>query len=86
MVLAGAFAGVFMSLYRASIWLLSALLVLAAGLLIVGDWHFVSDVIAGTFAGVSAGILAGEAWTVHASRQPNNRASTRGLETDEDET
>jgi membrane-associated phospholipid phosphatase len=66
MVLAGAFAGVFMSLYRASVWLLSALLVLAAGLLVVGGWHFLSDVIAGTFAGVSAGILAGEAWTVHA--------------------
>jgi hypothetical protein len=66
MVLAGAFAGVFMSLYRASVWLFSGLLVLAAGLLIVGDWHFLSDVIAGTFVGVSAGILAGELWTVHA--------------------
>jgi membrane-associated phospholipid phosphatase len=73
MVLAGAFAGVFMSLYRASVWPLSALLMLAAGLLIVGDWHFLSDVIAGTFAGVSVGILAGEAWTVHASRLPDNR-------------
>jgi membrane-associated phospholipid phosphatase len=65
MVLASAFAGVFMSLYRASVWLLSALLLLAAALLVVGGWHFLSDVIAGTFAGVSAGILAGEAWTVH---------------------
>ena len=66
MVLAGAFAGVFMSLYRASVWLLSGLLVLAAGLLVIGDWHFLSDVIAGTFVGLSAGILAGEAWIVHA--------------------
>lgn len=65
MVLAGAFAGVFMSLYRASVRLLSALLLLAAGLLVFGGWHFLSDVIAGAFAGVSAGILAGEAWTVH---------------------
>lgn len=65
MILAGAFAGVFMRLRRASIWPLSALLVLAAGLLVVGDWHFLSDVIAGTFVGVSAGILAGEAWAVH---------------------
>jgi len=70
MVLASAFAGVFMSLYRASVWLLSALLLLAAGLLTVGDWHFLSDVIAGTFAGVSTGILAGEAWTVHIQRPP----------------
>ena len=65
MVLAGAFAGVFMRLYRASVRLFSALLLLASGLLIVGGWHFLSDVIAGAFAGVSAGILAGEAWTVH---------------------
>ncbi len=65
MMLAAAFAGVFMRLQRTSVWALSALLVLAAGLLIVGGWHFLSDVIAGTFVGVSAGILAGEAWTVH---------------------
>jgi membrane-associated phospholipid phosphatase len=65
MVLAGAFAGVFMRLYRRSIWVLAALLLLAAGLLVVGDWHFISDVIAGTFLGVSAGVLAGELWTVH---------------------
>jgi membrane-associated phospholipid phosphatase len=65
MVLAGAFAGVFMGLYRGSVWLFSALLLLAAALLIVGGWHFLSDVIAGAFAGVSAGILAGEAWSVH---------------------
>jgi membrane-associated phospholipid phosphatase len=70
MVLVGAFAGVFMRLYRASIWPLSALLLLAAGLLIVGDWHFLSDVIAGTFLSVSAGLLAGELWAVHSDLQP----------------
>ena len=70
MVLAGAFAGVFMRLWSASIQPLSALLVLAAGLLIVGDWHFLSDVIAGTFVGVSAGALAGEAWIVHSNPPP----------------
>ena len=62
MALAGAFAGVFMIYCRASVWLLSALLLLAAVLLVVGDWHFLSDVIAGAFVGVSAGMLAGEAW------------------------
>ena len=67
MVLAGAFAGVFMRLYRVSIRPFSCLLLLAAGLLVLGDWHFVSDVIAGTFLGVSAGILAGEGWVVHMS-------------------
>jgi uncharacterized membrane protein len=65
MILAGAFAGVFMRLYRTSILPLSALLLIAAVLLIAGDWHFVSDVIAGTFLGVSAGLLAGEVWLVH---------------------
>jgi membrane-associated phospholipid phosphatase len=68
MTLAGSFAGVFMSLYRVTLWPLSALLVLAAVLLVVGDWHFVSDVIAGTFLGVSVGILAGAAWDLHLER------------------
>ncbi len=65
MVLAGAFAGVFIRLYRTSTLPLSALLLIAAVLLIVGDWHFVSDVIAGTFLGISAGILGGEVWLAH---------------------
>lgn len=67
MVLAAAFAGVFMRLYRASILPLSALLFIAGVVLIVGDWHFVSDVIAGSYLGVSAGILAGDAWLAHSS-------------------
>ena len=65
MMLAGAFAGVFMRFYRVSIRPLAALLLLAAALLVLGDWHFISDVIVGTFLGVSAGVLAGEGWTVH---------------------
>ena len=65
MVLAGAFVGVFMRLYKASVGLLSGLLLLAAALLVIGGWHFVSDVIMGAFLGLSAGILAAEAWAVH---------------------
>jgi membrane-associated phospholipid phosphatase len=65
MMLAGAFAGVFMRFYRASIRPLAVLLLVAAALLVVGDWHFISDVIVGTFLGVSAGVLAAEGWTVH---------------------
>jgi membrane-associated phospholipid phosphatase len=68
MALAGAFAGVVMRLHKASIWPLAALLVLAAGLLLVGDWHFLSDIIAGAFLGTSAGILAAEGWAVHSMR------------------
>lgn len=65
MALAGAFAGVFMELYPFSIRIFSALLLLGAALLILGDWHFVSDVIAGGFVGVSAGLLAGQLWRIH---------------------
>ena len=72
MVLAGAFAGVFMRLYRTTILPLSALLLIAAAMLIAGDWHFVSDVIAGAFAGISAGLLAGEVWLAH-SKQASER-------------
>ena len=72
MVLASAFAGVFMSLYRRSVWPMSALLLLGAGLLIVGGWHFLSDVIAGAFLGVSTGILAGEVWAAHSTLPPES--------------
>ena len=58
-----------MRLYRASIWPLSALLLLAAALLLVGDWHFLSDVIAGTFLSISAGVLAGEGWAAHSNSE-----------------
>jgi hypothetical protein len=68
MALAGGFAGVFIRLYQASIWPLSALLLLAAGLLLVGDWHFLSDLVAGTFFGISAGILAGEGRAARSER------------------
>ena len=67
MVLAGAFAGVFMKLYSSSIWVFSALLSFGAALLVFGGWHFVSDVIAGTFIGVSVGLLAGELWRLHSN-------------------
>ncbi len=72
MVLSGAFAGVFMRLYRSSIRLLSVLLFLGAVLLVVGDWHFLSDVVAGIFIGVSAGLLAGEVWLAHTNRTLGN--------------
>lgn len=67
MVLAGSFAGVFMRLYKRSVLPFSVLLGLAAVLLVVGEWHFLSDVIAGTFLGVTAGLLAGEVWLAHSA-------------------
>ena len=65
MVLSGGFAGVFMRMYRRSTVLLCVLQLIGAVLLVVGDWHFVSDVIAGTFVGISAGLLAAEVWAAH---------------------
>ncbi|HEX4378264.1 MAG TPA: phosphatase PAP2 family protein [Steroidobacteraceae bacterium] len=65
MALAGGFAGVFMRLKKVSILPMSLLLMLGAGLLLVGGWHFLSDLIAGVYLGLSAGLLAGEAWASH---------------------
>lgn len=68
MALAGAFAAVFMRFYRVSIVPLAVLLGIGAALLITGTWHFASDVIAGTFVGISAGLLASEVWQVHSAQ------------------
>ena len=67
MVLAGSFAGVLMKLHPSSTWPLSILVLFGAGMLIFGDWHFASDVIAGGFVGVSAGMLSGALWQAHSS-------------------
>lgn len=69
MMLAGGFAGVFLRVYRASVLPLTLLLLFGASLLVVGGWHYVSDVVAGTFLGVLAGLLAGEVWLEHESRR-----------------
>lgn len=76
MVLASSFAGVFMRLYRRSIPLFTVLLLIAAVVLIVGDWHFVSDVITGGFLGVTAGLLAGEVWRAHSREYDGTAAAT----------
>jgi membrane-associated phospholipid phosphatase len=65
MVLAGAFAGVLMRHYPKTVLPLAGLLAGAGCLLVAGSWHFVSDVLAGTAAGVVAGLLAAEVWLVH---------------------
>jgi len=65
MALAGAFIGALVRHYPKRALPLSSLLVLPAGLLILGGWHFVSDVLAGTFIGVSAGLLAADVWITH---------------------
>lgn len=65
MALAGAFAGVLMRHYRKWVLPLAVLLAGAGLLLIAGTFHFLSDVLAGTFFGVSTGLFAAEVWLAH---------------------
>ena len=65
MVMATAFAMVMMRLQPRTQLILIILLCVGAITLVVGDWHFISDVIAGTFVGGTAGFVAGELWTEH---------------------
>lgn len=65
MVMATAFAAVLVRLYPRTLPVFSLLLCIASVALVVGDWHFVSDVIAGIFVGATAGYMAGELWVQH---------------------
>jgi membrane-associated phospholipid phosphatase len=65
MVMATAFAMAMMRLQPRTRPALVFLLCLGAVALLVGDWHFLSDVIAGTFVGGTAGFVAGELWSEH---------------------
>jgi len=69
MALAGGFAGVFLWLYPSSRIALIILLAIGMALLVAGDWHFISDVVAGTFLGVTAGLMAGALWQAHSAGQ-----------------
>lgn len=77
MVLASAFAGVFLRRHAASIRPLATLLFAGAVLLLAGDWHFLSDVIAGGFIGLWAGWLAAELREGSASIDRGQLASPR---------
>jgi membrane-associated phospholipid phosphatase len=65
MVMATAFAMVMFRLQPRTLPILVILLGLGATVLVVGDWHFLGDVVAGTFVGGTAGFVAGELWTEH---------------------
>ncbi|HEY5346970.1 MAG TPA: phosphatase PAP2 family protein [Rhizomicrobium sp.] len=66
MVMASAFAIALARIYPRTLPAFMALLCLGAGLLVVGDWHFLSDAMAGFFVGGTAGFVAGELWIEHA--------------------
>jgi membrane-associated phospholipid phosphatase len=65
MVMASAFALAMIRLQSRTLPILTVLLCIGASLLIVGDWHFLGDVIAGAFIGGTAGFAAGELWLEH---------------------
>jgi membrane-associated phospholipid phosphatase len=69
MVMATAFAAVLIRLQPRTWPVLTALLAVGAVALLIGDWHFISDVIAGGFVGGTAGFVAGELWDQHSRNQ-----------------
>jgi membrane-associated phospholipid phosphatase len=68
MVMAGAFAFAMARIYPRTLLAFLALLCAGGVLLVVGDWHFLSDVLAGAFLGGTAGFVAGELWIEHVQR------------------
>jgi membrane-associated phospholipid phosphatase len=65
MVMATAFAMVMIRLQPRTRPILTILLCMGVVSLLVGDWHFLGDIVAGTFVGGTAGFVAGELWTEH---------------------
>jgi membrane-associated phospholipid phosphatase len=68
MMLAAAFLGVFFRVYARLRIPSLFLLLFGTVVLVLGDWHFVSDVIAGAFLGLTIGLVAGELWLRHTRR------------------
>jgi membrane-associated phospholipid phosphatase len=65
MVMGTAFAVAMIRLQPRTLPFLATLLFIGAATLIVGDWHFIGDIIAGAFVGGTAGFVAGELWREH---------------------
>jgi membrane-associated phospholipid phosphatase len=68
MMLTAAFLGVLVRFYP-QVWpAVAGFLSLGAAALAIGDWHFVSDIVAGIAVGTAIGLAAGELWLAHLSR------------------
>jgi hypothetical protein len=67
--MATAFAVAMIRLQPRTLPVLVTLLCIGAATLIVGDWHFIGDIIAGAFVGGTAGFVAGELWLEHVQRR-----------------
>jgi len=69
MVMATAFAVAMIRLQPRTLPVLVILLCIGAATLIVGDWHFIGDIIARASVGGTAGFVAGELWLEHVQRR-----------------
>jgi membrane-associated phospholipid phosphatase len=69
MVMATAFAMAMIRLEPRTRPIFTILLCVGALALVIGDWHFLGDVVAGTFVGGTAGFAAAELWTEHVQDQ-----------------
>lgn len=67
MALAGSFLAVFYRVYPQLRYVIATCVLVGCALLVLGDWHYISDVIAGTFVGMTVGLLVGELWIRHSS-------------------
>ena len=68
MVMATAFAAAMIRLQPRTSPVLAILLCLGATALIVGDWHFIGDILAGVLVGGTAGLMAAELWLEYIRR------------------
>lgn len=68
MAMAAAFVAVLIKVYPRSGPFCVGLLCAGAVALLIGDWHFVSDIVAGAFVGGTAGFIAGELRTQYVRR------------------
>jgi membrane-associated phospholipid phosphatase len=67
MMLAAAFLAVAVHVYPRIRIATALLLLLGCVILVEGEWHYVSDVIAGTFLGFTAGLVVADLWPRDAS-------------------
>jgi PAP2 superfamily len=69
MVMATAFGVALIRLQPRTLPIAAILLCIGAIALVIGDWHFVGDIIAGAFVGGTVGFVAAELWLEHVQRK-----------------
>jgi membrane-associated phospholipid phosphatase len=69
MMMASSFTAIFGSVNGKVMLALITLIVILVPLLLMGQWHFLSDIIAGIFIGTTVGLLASELWRRHIQRE-----------------